>query len=73
MTADYGYVPNPAMPNTFMSVAVDWGDPNSPYTDIHPRYKQQVAARLANAGLAAYGYDNYWTGPIPGVHLSKLL
>ena len=70
-TANYGFVPNPVMPNTFMSVAVDWGDPN--YTnitlsDIHPPYKQQVAARLANAGLAvAYGYDNYWTGPIPGV------
>ena len=67
-TADYGYVPNPAMPNTFMSVAVDLGDANSPFNDIHPRYKQQVASRLANAGLAvAYGYDYYWTGPIAGL------
>lgn len=65
-TAGYGYVPNPAMPNTFMAIAVDWGDATSPYTDIHPRYKQQVAARLANAGLAV-AYDRseiYWTGPI---------
>ena len=41
-TANYGYVPNPAMPNTFMSVATDLGDALSPFNDIHPRYKQQV-------------------------------
>ena len=65
-TGGYGYVPNPKMPNTFMSIAYDWGDPLSPYTDVHPRYKQPVAARLANAGLAvAYGRSElYWTGPI---------
>ena len=65
-TGGYGYVPNPKMPNTFMSIAYDWGDPTSPWTDIHPRYKQQVAARLANAGMAV-AYDRsdiYWTGPI---------
>jgi len=65
-TANYGYVPNPAMPNTFYANAMDWGDATSPYLDIHPRYKQQVAARLANAGLAV-AYDHpelYWTGPI---------
>ena len=28
--AGYGVVPNAAMPNTFMAVAVDWGDPTSP-------------------------------------------
>jgi hypothetical protein len=58
-------VPNASPPNTFMAVAVDWGDATSPYDDIHPRYKQQVASRLANAGLAVvYGYDYYWTGPM---------
>ena len=51
------------MPNTFYSVAYDLGDPTSPFGDIHPRYKQQVSARLVNAGLAiAYGQDTYWTG-----------
>ena len=64
-TGGYGYVPNPIMPNTFYSVAYDLGDPTSPFGDIHPRYKQQVSARLVNAGLSiAYGEDTYWTGPI---------
>ena len=62
------------MPNTFMSIAVDLGDATSPFGDIHPRYKQQVAQRLANAGLAvAYGYDYYWTGPIAGVLAAVML
>ena len=44
------------------------------FGDIHPRYKQQVAQRLANAGLAvAYGYDYYWTGPIAGVLAAVML
>ena len=60
------------MPNTFMSIAVDLGDAQSPFDDIHPRYKQQVAQRLANAGLAvAYGYDYYWTGPVAGLRHSR--
>eukprot|EP01084_Bolivina_argentea_P188213 324055_1 len=65
-SANYGYVPNPIMPNTFMSTAVDLGDPTSPFGDIHPRYKQQVAERLAIAGMdIIYGEKNgYWQGPI---------
>lgn len=30
-TADFGYVPNLRMPNTFMAVAMDLGDRNSPF------------------------------------------
>ena len=30
-TANYGYSPNPALPNTFMAVAMDLPDFNSPY------------------------------------------
>ena len=65
-TADYGYVPNPRMKNVFMAVAMDLGDPTSPYGSIHPRDKQDVGARLTLAGRAvAYGdTDVYYTGPI---------
>ncbi|KAL4233525.1 hypothetical protein ACF0H5_008206 [Mactra antiquata] len=50
-TADMGYVPNALMPNTFMSVAIDLPDYNSPYGSIHPRDKQDVAYRLYLGGL----------------------
>lgn len=66
-TGDMGYVPNSLMPNTFMATAIDLGDPTSPWnSDIHPRYKQEVAERLSNAGKAViYGESEiYWTGPI---------
>ena len=36
-TADYGTVPNPRMPRTFMAVAVDTYDEEN---GIHPRFKQ---------------------------------
>eukprot|EP01006_Ploeotia_vitrea_P032955 TRINITY_DN65137_c0_g1_i1.p1 TRINITY_DN65137_c0_g1~~TRINITY_DN65137_c0_g1_i1.p1 ORF type:complete len:531 (-),score=48.51 TRINITY_DN65137_c0_g1_i1:29-1621(-) len=66
-TANFGHVPNPKMKNVFMAVAVDLGDPGSPYTDIHPRYKQEVGRRLMLGALAiAYGKtETYWTGPLP--------
>lgn len=41
-TADYGYVPNPRMPNVFMSVAIDLPDFNSTYG----RYGIRVVPRL---------------------------
>jgi len=64
-TANYNHVPNIKMNNTFMAVAVDLGDPSSPEGDVHPRYKQQVGARLALAGQAiAYEQAVYWTGPL---------
>eukprot|EP01084_Bolivina_argentea_P283293 485119_1 len=48
-----------------MAVVTDLGDPSSPHGDVHPRYKQQMAARLSNASLnLVYGYkDIYWMGP----------
>ncbi|KAL8173776.1 UNVERIFIED_CONTAM: hypothetical protein K2H54_024831 [Gekko kuhli] len=66
-TADYGYVPNKKMPNTFMAVALDLCDGSSPYGSIHPRDKQSVAYRLHLGALAvAYGKENVtFQGPYP--------
>ncbi|KAI8520059.1 hypothetical protein Bbelb_033160 [Branchiostoma belcheri] len=66
-TADYGYVPNPVMPNVFMAVAVDLPDEKSPFGSIHPRDKQDVASRLVLAARAvAYGEtDVMFHGPRP--------
>ena len=65
-TADYGYVPNPKMPNTFMAVAMDLGDFESPYGAIHPRYKQDVGSRLVLGALQlVYGRDVNPQGPYP--------
>lgn len=49
-----------------MAVAMDLGDPSSPFGSIHPRDKETVGERLALAGGAiAYGEtDLYYTGPI---------
>lgn len=51
-TANVGTVPNLKMPETFMAVAVDLGDPTSPFGDIHPRYKKEMGQRLALSGRA---------------------
>jgi len=66
-TANFGYVPNPLMPNVFMSTAVDLPDLASPDLDIHPRSKQPVGARLALCGWKyIYGSDiDYCQGPFP--------
>ena len=65
-TADHGYVPNPQMKEVFMAVAMDLGDPTSPFLSVHPRDKQDVGYRLALAGRAvAYKKESlYYTGPI---------
>ena len=64
--ANYRYVPNPAMPNTFMTTAVDLGDPVSPWKDYHSRFKQISSYRLANAAEnAVYGKNTYWKSPYP--------
>ena len=49
-----------------MAVAMDLGDPTSPFGSVHPRYKQDVGYRLALAGRAvAYKEKSlYYTGPI---------
>ncbi|XP_070537286.1 sialate O-acetylesterase-like [Ptychodera flava] len=66
-TADYGYVPNEKLPNVFMAVAVDLGDPLSPWGPIHPRFKQDVGYRLALAGRAIAYNEEYvkYAGPFP--------
>ncbi|KAK3090921.1 hypothetical protein FSP39_015725 [Pinctada imbricata] len=66
-TAKIGYVPNFKMPNTFMAVALDLPDFQSPYHPYHPRYKHDIARRLVLSALAvAYhekGFD--FQGPFP--------
>lgn len=66
-TADYGYVPNPAMTNVFMSVAMDLPDFTSDYGNIHPRDKQDVAQRLFLSGMqVAYNKGSTAVqGPLP--------
>ncbi|MCX7887652.1 MAG: sialate O-acetylesterase [Verrucomicrobiae bacterium] len=49
------------VPNTAMVVITDYGDP----TDIHPRQKEPVGARLALAARAlAYGEPVEYSGPV---------
>ncbi|KAH0515522.1 sialate O-acetylesterase [Microtus ochrogaster] len=66
-TADFGFVPNLKMPNTFMAVAMDLCDWDSPFGSIHPRDKQTVAYRLhLGARAVAYGEKNLtFQGPLP--------
>uniref|UniRef100_H2ZQA6 Sialate O-acetylesterase domain-containing protein n=1 Tax=Ciona savignyi TaxID=51511 RepID=H2ZQA6_CIOSA len=66
-TANYGYVPNDKMPNTFMAVAMDLTDSESPTGGIHPRDKQTVAERLLLGSMnVAYGRkDINPDGPLP--------
>ncbi|XP_060553645.1 sialate O-acetylesterase-like isoform X2 [Ruditapes philippinarum] len=66
-TTNVGYVPNSNMSDTFMAVAVDLPDFNSPSGSIHPTYKQDVAARLVLGAMnAAYGDKSVvFQGPFP--------
>nr|KAG5686966.1 hypothetical protein BaRGS_022967 [Batillaria attramentaria] len=72
-TANYGYSPNPDLPNTFMAVAMDLPDFDSPYGTIHPRYKQDVAKRLVlGARNVAYGEKTVvFQGPFPTSFTTK--
>eukprot|EP01084_Bolivina_argentea_P254229 427372_1 len=65
-SGNYGYLPNKIMLNTFMVGAIDLGDPTSPWGDVHPRYKQAVGRRLADAAMnVIYGETKiYFGGPI---------
>ena len=65
-TANYGYVPNNRLQNVFMAVAMDLGDPSSPYGSIHPRDKQDVGARLVLSARAVVYKDGnvYFQGPL---------
>eukprot|EP01084_Bolivina_argentea_P089148 160913_1 len=65
-TGNLGYLPNAELPNVFGAISMDLGDPTSPYGDVHPRYKQQMANRLSDAALnLIYGQkDVYWFGPV---------
>ena len=52
------------LPGVVMASAIDLGDPTSPLDPIHPRYKQEVGRRLAQAAIASR-YSDYG-----GVHYS---
>ncbi|XP_049431493.1 sialate O-acetylesterase-like isoform X2 [Epinephelus fuscoguttatus] len=72
-TADFGYVPNERMANTFMAVALDLPDPDSPLGPIHPRDKQDVAYRLT-LGARAVAYNEKgvaFQGPFPKLILDN--
>ena len=73
-TADYGYVPNTRLRNVFMAVAVDLGDPTSPYGSVHPRDKQDVGLRLAMSARAVVYGENIidFQGPIPKTAVARL-
>lgn len=64
-TASVGHVPNAAMPNTFMAVAMDLPDEGSPWGTVHFRDKAVVGHRLALAALSSvYHVHVSGTGPI---------
>jgi len=53
-----------ALPKVGLATAMDWGDPSSPFGDIHPRYKQVVGHRLSLAAQAiGYGAKVQYLGP----------
>ncbi len=56
-TASFGYVPNLKMKDVFMAVAIDLGDPTSPYGSVHPRDKSDVGLRLS-IGARAIAYND---------------
>ncbi|XP_053396061.1 sialate O-acetylesterase-like [Mercenaria mercenaria] len=66
-TTNVGYVPNSNMPNTFMAVAIDLPDFKSPTGAIHPRYKQDIAARLVLGARNLVYSDSevVFQGPFP--------
>ena len=48
-----------------MAVAMDLGNPYSPFTSAHPTNKDDVGKRLALASLGvAYNKSEYFTGPL---------
>lgn len=60
----YGYIPNAAMPNTFLATTVDLGDALSPFGAVHTRYKSDVSFRLGQGALrTAYGDAAAYGGP----------
>jgi len=67
-TYAFGYTPNSELDNFFLAVAVDLPDFDSPQGAIHPRYKRQIATRLALAAAnVAYGSTDtgIYQGPLP--------
>jgi len=53
-----------ALPRVGVATAMDWGDPTSPFGDIHPRFKQIVGYRLHLAALAiSYHQRVQYLGP----------
>jgi len=53
------------LPKVGLATAIDLGDVNSPWTNIHPRNKQEVGRRLSLvADSIVYQRSDAWLGPI---------
>ena len=64
-TQEYGTLPNPNIPNSFLATAHDLGDATSPYGSVHCRNKKEVGQRLAlGARRVAYRETGVSAGPV---------
>lgn len=85
-TANFGFVPNPVQPRTFMAVAIDLGAYQGgccagrsncntyPSLCIHPWWKQEVGRRLS-LGMMNIGYNQSTVchqGPFPAAAVAVL-
>lgn len=59
--------------DVYLTVTVDLGDMNSPYGDLHPRFKIPIANRMVvQARNVLWGEDLLWTGPtMSSVHVEE--
>ncbi|XP_065332916.1 sialate O-acetylesterase-like [Cloeon dipterum] len=65
-TVDLGVLPNALLPDAFTAASYDLTDHLSPTGSIHPRDKQSVADRLANAARRLIYNENLSLyGPVP--------
>ena len=55
------------MKDVFMAVAIDLGDPTSPFGSVHPRDKQDVGIRLTMGAMSVVYNDTdvYYLGMLP--------
>jgi hypothetical protein len=60
------------LPSVGFAIGTDIGDPQSPQTSIHPRYKAVIGQRLANAALSvSYGKPRPYLPPTYASHPAR--